>query len=355
MASLREDGGPGRCTVSFEDPQPNMQATDPTPRVAVVIPAYRVSRHILGVLQAIGPEVDRIYVIDDGCPEGSGELVRSQCADPRVRLLRHEVNRGVGAAVITGYRAALGDGAEIIVKVDGDGQMDPALVGDFVGPIRAGQADYTKGNRFFDLEGLEQMPRTRLIGNAILSFMNKVSSGYWDIFDPTNGYTAIHANVLQRLPLGKVGQGYLFETDMLFRLNILRAVVWDVPMQARYGDETSSMKVTRVAAALFVNHIRNFAKRIFYNYYLRDVSIASIELPLGLLGVFAGSALGAYHWIHSARLGVTTPAGTVMLATLPLVAGLQLLLAFIHYDIAAVPRRTLHLVMRATQRGAAQP
>lgn len=321
------------------------------PEVAVVIPAFRVSRHILGVLEAIGPEVQRVYVVDDGCPEGSGDLVRSQCGDPRVQVLRHDVNQGVGAAVITGYRAALADGAEIIVKVDGDGQMDPALVADFLAPIRAGNADYTKGNRFFDLEGLEQMPRTRLIGNAVLSFMNKVSSGYWDVFDPTNGYTAIHANVLRRLPLHKVGKRYLFETDMLFRLNILRAVVWDVPMHARYGDEVSNLRISRVAGAMLWNHVRNFAKRIFYNYYLRDVSIASIELPLGILGVVAGTALGSYHWIHSAQLGVTTPAGTVMLATLPLVVGLQLLLAFVHYDIAAVPRRTLHTGMRGRPPG----
>jgi dolichol-phosphate mannosyltransferase len=325
--------------------EPNVQHSPPR-RVAVVIPAFRVSRHILGVLQAIGPEVQRIYVVDDGCPEGSGDLVRAQCGDARVTVLRHDANEGVGAAVITGYRAALADGAEIIVKVDGDGQMDPALVDDFVAPIRAGHADYTKGNRFFDLEGLEQMPRTRLVGNAVLSFMNKVSSGYWDIFDPTNGYTAIHASVLRRLPLHKIGRRYLFETDMLFRLNILRAVVWDVPMHARYGDEVSNLKISRVAFAMLWNHLRNFAKRIFYNYYLRDVSVASIELPLGVLGVVAGTAIGSYHWVHSARLGVTTPAGTVMLATLPLVVGLQLLLAFVHYDIGAVPRRTLHTGMR---------
>lgn len=119
-------------------------------------------------------------------------------------------------------------------------------------------------------------------------------------------------------------------------------------MQARYGDETSNLKVSRVAGEFFIEHVRNLAKRVFYNYYLRDVSIASLELPLGLLGVVAGGVLGGYHWFHSAQLGVTTPAGTVMLATLPLLAGLQLLLAFIHYDIAAVPRRTLHLVMRAS-------
>ncbi|MEO5669526.1 MAG: glycosyltransferase family 2 protein [Ramlibacter sp.] len=324
---------------------------NPSPRVAVVIPAFRVSRQIVGLLGQIGAEVHRIYVVDDACPEGSGDLVRAQCSDPRVSVLTHEANGGVGAAVMTGYRAALQDGADVIVKVDGDGQMDPALVADFIAPIIAGQADYTKGNRFFNLEGLEQMPRTRLVGNAALSFMNKVSSGYWDIFDPTNGFTAIHANILRFLPLEKIDRRYLFETDMLFRLNILRAVVWDVPMHARYGDEVSSMKVSRVAGPLFVNHIRNFVKRIFYNYYLRDVSIASIELPLGILGVLAGALLGSYHWIHSASLGVTTPAGTVMLATLPLLAGLQLLLAFVHYDIAAVPRRTLHLAMRTPRVG----
>lgn len=326
------------------------QSADKTPRVAVVIPAFRVSRQILAVIGRIGDEVHRIFVIDDACPEGSGDIAQTQCEDPRVVVLRHERNGGVGAAVITGYRAALADGADIIVKIDGDGQMDPALVTDFLAPIITGQADYTKGNRFFNLEGLEQMPRARLIGNAALSFMNKVSSGYWDVFDPTNGYTAIHANIARHLPLDKISRGYFFETDMLFRLNILRAVVWDVPMQARYGNEVSSMRISRIAGPFFFAHLRNFGKRIFYNYYLRDVSIASIELPLGLLGVVTGVSLGSYHWIHSAQMGVTTPAGTVMLATLPLLAGLQLVLAFIHYDIAAVPRRPMHLAMRASRR-----
>jgi len=330
-----------------EGGESKMRSMVKQPSVAVVIPAFRVSRQVLGVIRQIGQEVHRVYVIDDACPENSGAVVQAQCRDARVNVLRHEVNGGVGAAVITGYRAALRDGADIIVKIDGDGQMDPALLADFVAPIAAGHADYTKGNRFFNLEGLERMPRARLIGNAALSFLNKVSSGYWDIFDPTNGYTAIHANILRCLPLDKIDRGYLFETDMLFRLNILRAVVWDVPMQARYGDEVSSMNISRVARKLLMKHVRNFGKRIFYNYYLRDVSIASIELPLGLLGVIAGTVLGIYHWVHSASLGVATPAGTVMLATLPLLAGLQLLLSFIHYDIGAVPRRTLHLAMGA--------
>lgn len=323
-------------------------STDPGPplRIAVVIPAFRVSRHVLDVLAGIGPEAWRVYVVDDACPDGSGDLVQARCADPRVRVLRHTANGGVGAAVVTGYRAALADGADILVKIDGDGQMDPALLADFVAPIAAGRADYTKGNRFFNLEDLAGMPRARLVGNAGLSFLSKLSSGYWDVFDPTNGYTAIHAAVARALPLDKLSARYFFETDMLFRLNTLRAVVWDVPMRARYGDEVSNLSVWRSVGEFAAKHLRNFGKRIFYNYYLRDVSIASVELPLGLAMAAFGTVYGGYHWIHSASQGVATPAGTVMVAALPILVGLQLLLAFINYDIASVPRRTLHLAMR---------
>ncbi len=154
--------------------------------IAVVIPSYRVVKHILGVLSAIGPEIWRIYVIDDKCPEGSGDYVEDNCIDTRVVVLRHGTNQGVGSAVMTGYRAAIADGADIIVKVDGDGQMDPALIPNFIEPILAGEADYTKGNRFFYLEEIRAMPKVRLFGNAVLSFMTKLSSGYWDVFDPTN-------------------------------------------------------------------------------------------------------------------------------------------------------------------------
>jgi glycosyltransferase involved in cell wall biosynthesis len=310
--------------------------------VAVVIPSYRVTRHILGVIAAIGPEVARIYVVDDCCPDHSGEVVRAECRDPRVVVLAHAANQGVGGAVITGYRAALADGARVIVKLDGDGQMDAALIPAFVAPILAGEADYTKGNRFFNLERIAAMPRVRLAGNAVLSLLTKLSSGYWDLFDPTNGYTAIHADAARYLPLDKISRGYFFETDMLFRLNTLGAVVADVPMDARYGDETSNLRVSRVATEFAAKHLRNFLKRLFYNYYLRNMSLASIELPLGLALVAFGAIYGAAHWLASARLDVATPAGTVMVAALPVIMGMQLVLAFLAYDIATVPRRPLH-------------
>ncbi|WP_256078312.1 glycosyltransferase family 2 protein [Massilia sp. YIM B04103] len=312
------------------------------PVIAVVIPSYKVTRQILGVISGIGPEVQHIYVVDDHCPDGSGDVVAAQCRDPRVTLLRHAANQGVGGAVMSGYRAALAAGADLIVKIDGDGQMDPALLPAIVDPILAGQADYTKGNRFFNLEQIRQMPPLRLFGNAMLSLLNKLSSGYWNVFDPTNGYTAIHADVARQLPFAKISTRYFFETDMLFRLNTLHAVVIDVPMDAHYGDEASNLKISRIITEFAFKHVRNFAKRLFYNYYLRNMSLASIEAPLGLGLLLAGGSYGLWHWVHSARLDVPTPAGTVMLSGLSVLMGLQLLLAFLAYDIAAVPRRPIH-------------
>lgn len=310
--------------------------------VAVVIPSYKVTRHVLGVIAGIGPEVSRIYVVDDKCPDGSGAFVREHCRDPRVVVLEHAENQGVGGAVMTGYRAAIADGATVIVKLDGDGQMDGALIPGFVAPLLAGEADYTKGNRFFDLERLGAMPPMRLFGNAVLSLITKLSSGYWDLFDPTNGYTAIHADCARYLPFDKISKRYFFESDMLFRLNILGAVVADVPMDAVYGDEVSNLKISKVVTEFFGKHMRNFGKRIFYNYYLRNMSVASIELPLGIVLSLFGATYGLAHWISSARDGVETPAGTVMLAALPVIMGVQLILAFLAHDVASVPRRPLH-------------
>lgn len=184
--------------------------------VAVVIPSYKVKDHILSVLNRIGPIVSRIYVVDDKCPQGTGKFVAEQCRDPRVAVLFHDVNQGVGGAMITGYRRALADGAEVVVKLDGDGQMDPDLIPTFVSPIERGVADYTKGNRFYAIENLEGMPFVRIFGNTSLSFVNKLSSGYWNVMDPTNGYTAIHASALSALPLSKIEKRYFFESDMLF-------------------------------------------------------------------------------------------------------------------------------------------
>lgn len=314
-------------------------------RIAIVIPCYRTKKHILKVLADIGPRNASIYVIDDKCPEQTGLYVLENNTDCRVRVLFHRENQGVGGAVVTGYKQAIEDSATVIVKIDGDGQMDPSLIDHFLARIYDGSADYTKGNRFFDLENIGSMPTIRIIGNAALSFITKLSSGYWNIFDPTNGYTAIHARVAERLPLDKLSKRYFFESDILFRLNTLRAGVVDIPMDAKYEDEKSGLRISRILFEFSNGHLANFLKRIFYNYFLRDFSLASLELVFGLLLFMFGAVFGSIEWWNSLS-GEPASAGTVMLAALPLLAGLQLLLAFIGHDIRSVPQRALHPTLK---------
>ena len=280
-------------------------------RVAVVVPCYRCKAQVMRVLWGIDDTVWRIYVVDDACPERTGDWVSQQTRDARVQVLRHEHNQGVGGAMVSGYKAALADGAHIVVKLDGDGQMDPALIGRFIAPILQERADYTKGNRFFTLNSLQGMPRMRLFGNAVLSFIAKLSTGYWSLFDVTNGYTAIHARVLPYLELDRVSKRYFFETDMLFRLGTLRAAVVDVPMDAVYADERSNLKVARVLPEFAAKHVINLFKRLAYNYFLRDLSVASLELVAGSLLLGFGVVFGLSTWAQALSSGVPTPLGTI--------------------------------------------
>lgn len=318
-------------------------ASTENPMIAVVIPCYRITAHIVDVINAIPSYIWRIYIVDDQCPANSGDFVAQHTSDDRVVILRNAKNLGVGGAVIRGYRQAATDGATVIVKIDGDGQMDPALIAKFVRPISTGQADYTKGNRFYDLRKIRTMPPVRILGNMALSFVSKMSSGYWHIFDPTNGYTAIHAKLIDRLPLEHISERYFFESDMLFRLNTIRALVLDIPMDAQYGDEKSHLKLHRVFFEFSFNHCRNFFKRIVYNYFLRDMSAASLELVAGLALTLFGTVFGGVTWLHSVQTGLAAPLGTIMLSALPILVGFQLLLAFLSYDVSAQIRRPLHL------------
>jgi glycosyltransferase involved in cell wall biosynthesis len=311
--------------------------------VAVVIPCYRVRHQIESVLMRIGPEISLIYCIDDACPEGSGEIVEQVALhDSRIQLIYHPTNQGVGGAMVTGYRRAIEAGADIVVKLDGDGQMDPRQISRLIKPIRNGEADYVKGNRFFRLESLQSMPRLRVIGNAGLSFLTKLSTGYWNPFDPTNGFTAIHARVAQALPLDKLSRRYFFESDMLFRLNTLRAVILDVPMDAQYSDENSSLNLLQALFVFSWRHAVNTLKRIFYNYFLRNFNMASLHLVLGILLLTFGLVFGMQQWIRSAQLEQVASSGTVMLAALPVILGMQFLLNFIAFDMANVPRDPIH-------------
>ena len=310
--------------------------------ITVVVPCYREKAQILDVLSKFDSTITHIIVIDDACPERTGEFVLKNSKDRRVQVITHAKNQGVGGATITGYIKAIELGADIIVKVDGDGQMDPAMIQTLIRPIQRGEADYAKGNRFYRLTGLSKMPSLRLFGNLILSFASKMSSGYWKIFDPTNGFTAIHRKIAQELPLHKLHKGYFFESDMLFHLNMSRAAVVDVPIQAIYGNETSSLKVSRILLLFSVLHLKNFFRRIIYNYFLHDFSIASIELVIGLIFIAFGSIFGGIEWYKSSISGVTATAGTVIIAALPLMVGSQLLISFLNFDVNNQPDQPLH-------------
>lgn len=284
-------------------------------------------------------------MVDDCCPELTGDLVTRADVDPRVKVIRHMTNTGVGGAMISGYSRALEDGADIIVKLDGDGQMDPRLIDLLTWPIIDGSADYTKGNRFFDLSKLSPMPSSRIFGNCILSVLAKVSTGYWTNLDPNNGFTAIHADVLRYIPLEKISRSYFFESDMLFRLNILRAVVLDVPMNPIYGLEKSNLKIRNIWLEFLLKHFRNLYKRIFYNYFLRDISGASLQLIAGLGFTCFGLVFGAYNWQLSLESGVVAASGTVSLASLSVILGAQFLLAFLAFDIACVPKTPINKLL----------
>jgi len=320
--------------------------------IAAVIPCFRVHDKVLGVIARIGSEVERIYVVDDACPEHTADLVQRVCRDPRVVVIRLPANQGVGGAVVEGYRRALSDGAQIVVKIDGDGQMAPELVPKLVAPILAGHADYVKGNRFFFLDGVRQMPLVRLVGNAGLSFLTKLSTGYWQIFDPTNGFTAVSRQALERCDLARVSKRYFFESDLLYHLALARVVVIDFPRASDYADEQSSLRPMRIIGTFLRGHLANFARRVLYTYFVRGFSLASIELIIGMLLILFSIVFGVSEWIASAQSGAPATAGTVMLAALPAILGTQLTLSWLHFDIHSEPR--IPITLQATKVRAAE-
>lgn len=284
-----------------------------------------------------------IYAVDDACPAGSGRFIEENNTDPRVRVLYNPENRGVGGAIVTAYKAAIADGMDIVVKIDGDGQMDPSLLPLFVRPLLRHQADYTKGNRFYRPESVQDMPPVRLFGNAVLSFMTKLSCGYWNVMDPTNGYTAVRTCVLAELPLDKLENRYFFETDMLFRLNTVRAVVKDVPMDSVYADEESNLKIGKVLPEFLRKHASRLWRRYVYNYLVRDFNVGTLYSLSGTLLVLLGTFFGLWRWVVSSSTSHPATSGTVMLAALPIIIGIQCLIAFLHYDVSSVPTEPVSL------------
>jgi dolichol-phosphate mannosyltransferase len=315
----------------------------PGTRIAVVMPCYKCAATVAQVIAEIPPEVERIYCVNDASPDGLAPVLDGLAAgNPRVKVIHRPENGGVGAATVSGFLAAAADEMHVVVKLDSDGQMNPAFIPTLIAPIISGEADFVKGNRFFDLDSVRAMPGLRLFGNAGLSFLSKLSTGYWQMFDPTNGYLAVHTNVLNVLPLEKLHPRYFFESDLLFRLSTLGAHMVEVPMEAIYQDEKSSLSELNAFVTFPVLHLRNLTKRIAYNYFLRGFSAASLHLLGGALLLLSGMVYGIKAWIESAATGEPATAGTVMLGALPIIVGFQMLLNFLSHDVASAPRVPIH-------------
>ena len=309
--------------------------------IAVVIPCYKVKQQIGDVITKTVSYADKIYVIDDACPDGTGKYVGENFPSPDIKVIYHQKNLGVGGAVKSGYITALEEGATVVIKLDGDGQMDPAMIPRLIEPILSKTADYVKGNRFYDLAYLQKMPGLRKIGNSALSFINKMSSGYWNVMDPTNGYTAISRIALEHLPLEKIDNRFFFESDMLFRLNIIRAVVSDIPMKAEYKNEKSNLKIWKVFYQFPFKYANRLIKRIFYNYFLRDFNVGSMELVISIVLSLFGLIFGLFKWIESIETGMPATAGTVFLAGLPIILGFQAFFNFLHFDVSNIPQKSV--------------
>jgi len=296
--------------------------------IAVVIPSYRVKPFLKDVVLTTPDYVNDIIVVDDKCPDESYKVVEGM---DRVHIVRHEVNQGVGGAMVSGYKKALELEADIVVKVDGDGQMDPNLMMPLLKPLIENRADYTKGNRFRDLDALKSMPSVRLFGNSVLSFLVKTASGYWTIMDPTNGYTAIYRFALQDLPLDSLDKRYFFESDMLINLNIVGAVTKDVPMPAQYGDEESSLSIKKVIMDFPLKLLKGFLKRIKLEYFIYNFNAGSLYLVIGV-------PLLLFGMIYAILGG-----NSEILVVLPVILSIQFLLQFLSIDMKAEPEKDLDI------------
>lgn len=305
-------------------------------KCAVVLPAYNEGPHLAGVISDVPAWVDGVIVVDD-CSTDETAAVAESSADPRVALIRRERNGGVGAAVVTGYRYALETGFDIVVKVDADGQMDLSELEALVLPIQLGMAEYTKGNRFRRTGRPKGMPRGRWFGSVMLSFLTKTASGYWHVFDPQCGFTAIAAPALAQLKLDAVAQDFFFENDMLIRLNVIDARVVDVSTAALYGEETSSLRIGHVAWSFPFRLIRGFAWRVIKRHVVNDFGLVALLSFLGAILFTFGLVFGVYHWIASAETGQAATAGTVMVAVLPIILGFEMLLQALTQEVQSSP------------------
>lgn len=301
--------------------------------LAVVVPAFRAAGTIGAVLRAVPGYADFIIVVDDASDDDLFREVE-KVGDPRVVYIRHEKNTGVGGSVVTGFKKALALSADLVAKVDADGQMDPAFLDRFAAAAVRFHCDYVKANRFGHLSALPAMPRSRLLGNLALSLLTKFASGCWNVFDPQNGFVLITRGMLKRLDLSALDRGYFFENSMLVNLNILRARIAEIYIPARYGGEASSMKIGSILASFPGKLARAFFRRMFQKYVFRGLSPVALLAAAGAGLMGWGALWSAAAWAKSAATSVPATAGTVVLGLLPLLLGFACMLQALVMDVA---------------------
>jgi glycosyltransferase involved in cell wall biosynthesis len=301
-------------------------------RYCVILPAYNEGRHLTTVVGRIPDWVSGIIIVDDASTDDTLTVAES-LTDTRCRVEHHEKNSGVGGAMVTGFRAALDGGFDVAIKIDADDQMDVRELPILVRPIQLGMAEYVKGNRFRRTGRPSSMPRRRWLGNVVLSFLTKVASGYWHVFDPQCGFIAITTPTLRRLKLDGIARDYFFENDMLIRLNVIDARVVDVDTSSLYGDETSYLSVGRASWTFPPRLLRGFFWRFIRRHLMNDFGLIGLLSTIGFAFTLFGSLFGLYHWILSASTGVTATTGTVMVAVVPVILGVQMLLQGLSLEV----------------------
>src|SRR2546429_6486109 len=317
------------------------QMADSGLRIAVVVPCYNVQDHIIDVVETIPDYVTNVVLVNDGSNDRTAELIDRVACD-RVTGIHLSQNRGVGEAMLKGFAKAGEMGAQVLVKLDGDGQMDPYYLPLLVEPLLLGKADYAKGNRFRNALLPSEMPTVRRIGNAVLSFLNKSASGYWNVFDPTNGYIAIRREIVEMLPAQWIHRRFFFESSMLIALGIMGAVVLDVPIPARYGLEKSNLRIIRTLFEFPLRMSLGLIMRIWFRKILYSLTMEALLAIFGASFFFLGLAYGLYEFTQFTLIRNTpSPPGIVMGAALLMLFGFQMVLNAILLDIQSVPRSPL--------------
>tara|TARA_R110002049_G_scaffold25907_5_gene90516 strand:- start:2645 stop:3607 length:963 start_codon:yes stop_codon:yes gene_type:complete len=309
-------------------------------KIAVVIPYYNASNEILLVISKLPEYIQYIIIVDDKSPTPlpKDDIQKLAHSKATIYFLENSINLGVGGATKRGFEEAIEIGAEIIIKVDADDQMDLSYIPDLLDPLIANKCDVAKGNRFKDLKALRAMPIVRRIGNLGLSFLIKSATGYWHNFDPTNGFLAIKTKVLKKLDFSKLANRYYFETSLLSQLYFEKAAIKDIPMPAIYGQEKSNMKIWQMPFVFGARLTSTFVKRLVKEYFLYDFNIGSVYLLFGFPLFLFGLIFGISEWIYYANINTFAPTGTIMIVTLSIILGFQLILQAIQYDIINAPK-----------------